>query len=145
MKRKTIAFACFFGTLAILAIAVVLINIENKVLNLQNQIVGLEEQAEDIQKKINFLLNPKIVTNLGVTDVRREPYRLYIDGHAGNYGFETAYDCSLEVVLFRGSKVVEETSIWWGTVEGGEYVKVIENIHYFGDKLTHWTITPVFD
>lgn len=145
MKRKALALTCIIATLVILAMVTTLINLENKVAELQNQIVGLEEQTEDLQKKINFLLNPKIVTNLGVSDVRREPYRLYIDGHAGNYGFETAYNCRLNVTLLRGREVVEETLIWLGTIEGGEYVKVNENIHYTGDKLTHWTITPIFD
>lgn len=145
MKRKALALACIIGTSVIFGISIVHSNLENKVIELQKQISDLEEHIKDFQNKINFLLNPKIVTNLGVSDVRREPYRLYIDGHAGNYGFETAYNCNLNVTLLRGREVVEEILIWLGTIEGGEYVKVNENIHYTGDKLTHWTITPLFD
>jgi hypothetical protein len=148
MKRRALVLTSIlsiFVIIKVVGLVTVFYNLENKLEEQHKQISSLEEQTEDLQKKINFLLNPKIVTNLGVSDVRREPYRLFIDGHAGNYGFETAFNCCLQVTLFRGSKVVEETSIWLGTIEGGEYVKVRENIHYIGDPLTHWTIDPVFD
>ncbi len=91
------------------------------------------------------MINPKIVTKLGVSDVRVDPYRLYVDGFVSNAGYETAYHCSLNVKLFRNSVIVKETSIDLFSLENGEFVKVSEDIHYNGDQLTHWTITPLFD
>ena len=97
------------------------------VVNLQNQLVEMEEyveELEDLQSKINFMLNPRIVTMLGVSQVRDDPYRLYIDGFVNNSGFETAYNCSLIVTLYRHSVVVEKTSIDLFSLENGEFVKV---------------------
>ncbi|MCJ7713703.1 hypothetical protein MUO66_04520 [Candidatus Bathyarchaeota archaeon] len=148
MKRKTLTMAFIIMLLVILVTINILINLQNTVVDLQNQIVGLEEYVEDIedlQNEINFMLTPKIMTNLGVSDVRTDPHRLYIDGFVCNCGFETAYNCGLKVTLFRNREVVEETIIDLLTVENGKYVKLSKDIHYTGDRLTHWTIIPIFD
>jgi len=148
MKRIALAIVFVIMLLIILFTTTTLRSLQDEVVNLQNQIVGLEEYVEDLedlQSKINFMINPKLVTKLGVSDVRTDPYRLYIDGFVSNAGYETAYNCSLKVTLFRNNVVVKETSIDLFSLENGEFVKVSEDIHYTGDKLTHWTVAPVFD
>ncbi len=57
-----------------------------KATNIKNQLTNLEEKIIFLQNNFNQLKDPKIVTNLGVSDVRTEPYRLYIAGQVGNYG-----------------------------------------------------------
>ena len=148
MKRVALAIVFIIMLLVILTTTTTLISLQDEVVNLQNQIVGLEEYVEDIedlQNEINFMLTPKIVTNLGVSDVRTDPPRLYINGFVCNCGFETAYNCGLKVTLFRYREVVEETIFDLFTVENGEYIEVSRDIHYNGDRLTHWTIIPIFD
>ena len=148
MKIKTVAIVTVILVLVILIPSYSLINLQNKVVNLENQIVDLDEyieELEELQNKINFMLNPRVVTSLGVSDVRTEPYRLYIDGVVSNCGFETAYNCSLKVTLFRSRVVIKEVFIDLLSIENGEFVRVIEDIHYAGDPLTYWTIIPIFD
>ena len=148
MKRIAVVIVFIIMLLIILITTTTLISLQDEVAVLQNQIVGLEEYVEvldDLQSKINFMINPRIVTKLGVSDVRVDPYRLYIDGFVSNCGYETAYHCSLKVTLFRNNVFVKEASIDLFSLENGEFVKVSEDIHYNGDQLTHWTITPLFD
>ena len=148
MKRITLVLTCIIATLVILVVGFILINLENKIVELQDQIVGLEEYVEGmegLQSEIDFMLNPRIVTKLGVSDVRTDPYRLYVDGFVCNCGFETAYNCGLKITLFRNRQVVEEEVIYVGTLENGDFVKVSKDIHYDGSRLTNWNITPIFD
>ena len=91
MKRIAIAIVFIIMFLVILITTTTLISLQDEVVNLQNQIVGLEEYVEDLEdlrSKINFMINPRIVTKLGVSDVRTDPYRLYIDGFVSNCGYE---------------------------------------------------------
>jgi len=148
MKRIVVSLVFIILLLIILITTTTLISKQAEVVNLQDQIVGLEEYfeaLEDLQSKINFMINPRIVTKLGVSEVRVDPYRLYIDGFVSNAGYERAYHCSLKVTLFRNNVIVKEASIDLFSLENGEFVKVSEDIHYNGDMLTRWTISPVFD
>ena len=116
--------------------------IQTRIINLQKQLVTLEEQTAFLQNNFNLLKNPYIITSLGVSDVREEPYRLYIAGRVGNYGFYPAQNVSLHVTMFRNSQVIKKTRIYIGSIEGGSSVYVTENIRYTGSNLTNWTITP---
>ena len=119
--------------------------LQKKVINLQNQLSTLEEQITLLQNNFNQLKNPNIITSLGVSDVREEPYRLYIAGRVGNYGFNTAYNVSLNVTLFRNNLIVKKTIIDIGSIDGGSSVYLIENIRYTGSNLSNWTITPQYN
>lgn len=148
MKKIVLALLPIILILIILITTYSLINKQNEVVSLENQLVDLKEsieELEDLKNKINFMLNPRIVTNLGSSDVRTDPYRLYIDGYVINCGFETAYNCSLKVTLFRNRLVVKEAVIDLLSIENGDFIRVMKDIHYNGDPLTHWTIDPAFD
>ena len=116
-----------------------------KVINLQNQLATLGEEITVLQNNFNQLKNPNIITSLGVSDVREEPYRLYIAGRVGNYGFNTAYNVSLHVTLFRNNLIVKKTIIDIGSIDGGSSVYLTENIRYTGSNLSNWTITPQYN
>lgn len=119
--------------------------LKKRMINLQNQIQTIEEQIAFLQKNFNQLKNPNIITSLGVSDVREEPYRLYIAGRVGNYGFYPAHNISLLVTMFRNNQIVKKTRIDIGSIDGGSSVYVTENIRYIGSNLTNWTITPQYD
>ena len=152
----------------------VYVSLNNRNNDLQNQIAevtsknaNLQEQNDSLQNIISILQNkygalalldmgnaPNLITSLGATDVRIPSMihpgtfpnsRLYIEGTVINAGTETAYNCRLNVTLYRGNSVVENTNISLGTMEGGAIANVSSNIAYSGDPLTDWDIIPEFD
>ena len=77
--------------------------------------------------------------------MRTDPYRLYIAGRVGNYGFKIAYNVILDAPLVRGGLVVENVQINVGTLESGESRYVSRDIHYSGQSLSDWIIIPGYD
>jgi hypothetical protein len=120
----------------------------------QQQIGNLQGEKETLQKQIDQQNAPRIVTRLGVRDIRSSPalnhpwsnkIRLYIDGDVWNIGADTAMNCYLNVTLYQNNVVANQSLIRLGTISGASSVHVAYNIHYSGDPLTRWTIIPIYD
>jgi regulator of replication initiation timing len=145
-------------------------NLETQVTNLENQTAYLQNQTDSLQSENSKLQDenaavqnqidqvrlsgaPRIVTRLGATDVRSTPaeghpwsgvIRFYISGEVWNIGTGSARDCRLHVMLYQGETVANDTYVELGTINAGTYVDVAEDIYYFGETLTNWTIIPEY-
>jgi cell division protein FtsL len=127
---------------------------------LQKQVDELERQAANLQSEKASLQNqlsqaeaPKIVTRLGVKDVRSSPaeghpwsgrIRLYVAGEVWNAGTEAVQNCRLHVTFHQGEVMANDTYIELGTIAIGSWKDVAANIYYEGVALTNWTIIPEF-
>jgi hypothetical protein len=151
--------------------------LQNDIANLKIQVINLTSQLSVVQQQINSsqiiisalqsqnanlqnlleLKNaPNLVTSLGIDDIgmygfpNQTNVRLYIAGSVYNNGTETAYNCRLHVIAFRGDQTIIDTNITLGigTMSGGSSVNVNENIPYSGGPLSNvkiipeWTNTP---
>ncbi|MCJ7613215.1 hypothetical protein MUO71_00410 [Candidatus Bathyarchaeota archaeon] len=90
-----------------------------------------------------------LVTRLGASDMRYnysgQDLRLFISGEVWNVGPVAAQNCRLQVMLFQGDVVANDTYIDLGTIEAGSYVEVSRNVYYSGNALTNWRIIPESD
>lgn len=128
-------------------------NLQEQIDSQQSIIFDLQKENNDLQNQLNIEGPPNLVTSLGATDTNssvppNDPNpnpRLYIEGTVYNIGSETAYNCWLNVTLYRGEDVVRSAYIDLGTIAGGDSVQVSENIAYSGDPLTDWDIIPEWD
>jgi len=121
---------------------------KNQVADLQTKKASLENQLQTQQSSAN---SPKLVTRLGLKDVRASPYanhpwsgniRFYLSGEVWNVGQIPAYNCRLHVVLYQGATVANDTFVMLGTIKPGTFVDVSANIYYVGEALTSWNVTP---
>ncbi len=122
------------------------ISLQSQNVQLQTENSALQSENANFQDRIAQLETPRIVTRLGVRDCNWDAnkMRLYIAGEVGNIGYIPAKNCSLHVVLYRGTVVVNETNVELGTLDSGSWAAVKANIHYQGSALTNWTIIPMF-
>ena len=129
-------------------------NLQEQNDSLQNIISILQNKYGDLAKLLDMENASNLITGLGATDVRIPSMihpgtfpnsRLYIEGIVINAGAETAYNCRLNVTLYRGDSIVVNTIISLGIMEGASIVDVSDNIAYSGDPLTDWTIIPEWD
>ena len=123
-------------------------DLQNQVADLQTKKASLENQLQTQQSSAN---SPKLVTRLGLKDVRASPYanhpwsgniRFYLSGEVWNVGQIPAYNCRLHVVLYQGATVANDTFVMLGTIKPGTFVDVSANIYYVGEALTSWNVTP---
>ena len=97
----------------------------SQVADLQSEKASLQNQLQTQQGKAN---PPKLVTRLGVKDVRASPYanhpwsgniRFFVSGEVWNVGQVPAYNCTLHVVLHQGATVANDTYVTLGTIKPG--------------------------
>jgi hypothetical protein len=119
--------------------------------SLQSEKASLQSQLQTQQSRAN---SPKLVSRLGVKDVRASPYpnhpwsgriRFYVSGEVWNVGQIPAYNCTLHVVLYQGATVANDTHVMLGTIKPGSFVDVSANVYYEGEVLTSWSVTPETD
>ena len=108
-------------------------NLKEQVNSLQSIISDLQQKYGDLSKLLDMKNASNLITGLGATDVRIPSMihpgtfpnsRLYIEGIVINAGAETAYNCRLNVTLYRGDSIVVNTIISLGIMEGGSIVDV---------------------
>ncbi len=138
-------------------------NYQKQLANLETQLTTSREQITSLQDKNNQLQTeldsaktasgPKLVTRLGVKDVRISPaqnhpwsgrIRFYIAVEVWNVGSEPAKNACLHVTLYQGETIANETWIRLGTIDSASYADVSTNIYYNGQALSNWTIIPQF-
>jgi len=115
--------------------------------DLLREIDALNTQITSLQRIIEDLEAPKLVTALAVVDQRplyQTPY-FEITGTVWNVGSDTATNCRLHVIMYQGSAIAEDTYISLITINGESYRTVDEKIFYAGTKITDWEIIPEMD
>ena len=119
-----------------------------KIAELQNEKANLQDQ---LQTQQNGAGTPRLVTRLGVKDIRASPYvnhpwsgriRFFVSGEVWNVGRVPGYNCTLHVVLYQGTNVANDTKVMLGTIKPGAFVDVSADVYYEGDELTSWNVTP---
>ena len=122
--------------------------LQEQICSLQNITSALQDENVDLKE---LLANPPYLsTSLEVENIYTEElpwpyYRLYIEGIVYNTGSGTAYNCRLNVTIYRYNQVVVNTLISLGTIESASSTEISTKINYQGDSLTNWTIIPEFD
>jgi hypothetical protein len=126
-------------------------SLKQQVDDLRSQAANLQSEKANLQNQLNQTKAPKIITRLGVTDVRSSPaaghpwsgrIRLYVAGEVWNVGTVAALNCSLHITLYQADVVANETCIELGTIAEGSWKVVAVDIYYEGSALTNWTIIP---
>ena len=138
-----------------LSLAVDSAGVQKQIDEFRRQVADLQSEKASLQGQLETQQSggssPRIVTRLGVRDVRDSPYtnhpwsgriRLYVSGEVWNVGQVPAYNCRLHVVLFQGATVANDTYVVLGTIEPGSFVDVSADVYYVGDALTSWNVTP---
>ena len=127
--------------------------LQKQAADLRNQINNLQSEKANLQNQLSQAGAPKIVTRLGVKDVRSTPaeghpwsgrIRLYVAGEVWNVGTNAAQNCRLHVTLYQGDVVANDTYIELGTIADGSWKDVATDIYYEGVALTNWTIMSEF-
>ena len=122
--------------------------LQEQICSLQNITSALQDENVDLKE---LLANPPYLsTSLEVENIYTEElpwpyYRLYIEGKVYNTGSGTAYNCRLNVTIYRYNQVVVNTLISLGTIESASSTEISTKINYQGDSLTNWTIIPEYD
>jgi TolA-binding protein len=127
--------------------------LQQQINNSQSIIVDLQTQNVNLTNQLNQINNPRLITQLGITDVREPEMRpnippndyLLIEGRVEILGNKPAYHCLLKVTAYQGSNIAISTNIQLGsgTMNPGAYVDVSVKLPYQGDyALTHWDVIP---
>jgi len=120
------------------------LNLQAKITALQNNNTVLMSENMNLTSEMKQVKSAQLATRLGVRDCDWDynDTRLYIAGEVWNVGTNTADNCSLHVTLYSGNFTEIDTYVELGSIPGGTYRDIAENIHYSGFTLTNWAIIP---
>lgn len=116
-------------------------NMTNWKNSLLAQIADLEDQIANLQAAKLVKVDVRWTDNRPVIGI---PY-VHLWGYIVNVGTNTAYNCTLRVVLYQGPVPVVDTYIILGTIAHESWKWVSENIYYSGEPLTSVSVTPIWD
>ena len=126
--------------------------LQNQAAELRDEVSNLQNETKDLQNQLSQLDQtdgPKLVTRLGGRDMRfsypGQDIRLSISGEVWNVGTSAAYNCRVNVTLYRHATAVRNELIELGTIEAGSFKDVVTNVYYGGGALTNWTLIPECD
>lgn len=107
-------------------------------------------QVTDLQNQINSLQSPKLV-NINLNYIDNDAGNVHVSGYVYNSGSITAYDCHVQVDLYRDWMKTDASLIYFGndtsntqtgsTVYGETAVYVDGNVTYTGSPPTNVTLT----
>ena len=128
--------------------------LENQATELRSEISSIQNETAELQNQLNQLnqeggSGPRLVTRLGARELRvnypGQDLRLSISGEVWNVGMVAAYNCRVNVTLYRQATVVKSELVELGTIESGGFKDVSTNVYYAGDPLSNWTLIPGYD
>lgn len=155
-----LASALLIGSLAVNAYFLLSLNtnsngVQRQIVDFKSQIADLQYEKASLQDQLQTQQSragsPRLVTRLGVKDIRASPYvnhpwsgriRFFVSGEVWNVGRVPGYNCTLHIVLYQGTNVANDTKVILGTIKPGSFVDVSADMYYEGTALTSWNVTP---
>ncbi|MDG6223446.1 MAG: hypothetical protein QCH99_09325, partial [Candidatus Bathyarchaeota archaeon] len=112
---------------------------------IKSQVAVIGERDEwilKLEEEIHDLRYPGVILLVGATDIRTDGTpRLWITGEVRNIGIKDVANVRLNVTLYQGDVVANQTFIEVGYIPAGSNSLVHENVFYAGEVLTDWDIT----